>query len=325
MVSGLIIRKTFIVIDLALAALVAVVVGLVAVEMTRVIPGPDAVLAAAGNADAPTAEPLPQVAERPAYDSLRQSGLFGEAGKWDPKAIPPPAPVVEEEKPPEPDVSETTLNLRLMGTVALDDSGKNKFSTAFIENLDANDRGRGYFIGDQVMDNVTLAEVFSREVIVLNKRFDPPKRERLKMDEAEPDTGAGANAASKSAVPAPGPGSAAVSATDPSSSDRISLKRDEIVQDLYKNYSDLVTNLKPEMARDDKGNIIGITAPNIGQVPMAQKLGLKDNDVLQTVNNEQIDSEQKIIEMVQKYQTANSFRIGIMRDGKPKVITYRLD
>ena len=130
MVSGLIIRKTFIVIDLALATLVVVVVGLVAMEMTRVIPGPDAVLATAGNTDEPTAQPLPKVAERATYDSLRQSGLFGEAGKWDPKAIPPPAPVVEE-KPPEPDVSETTLNLRLMGTVALDTSGLTALATAW--------------------------------------------------------------------------------------------------------------------------------------------------------------------------------------------------
>ena len=31
------------------------------------------------------------------------------------------------------------------------------------------------------------------------------------------------------------------------------------------------------------------------------------------------------MEMVQKYQTATSLRIGILRDGKPKVITYRLE
>ena len=97
------------------------------------------------------------------------------------------------------------------------------------------------------------------------------------------------------------------------------------MQDLYANYADLVTNVKPELARDANGNVIGVTAPNIGQVPLAQKLGIQDNDVLQTVNNEQIDSEQKILEIVQKYQTATSFRIGIMRDGKPKVITYRLE
>jgi type II secretory pathway component PulC len=308
MVRGLIIRKTFIVIDLALAALVAVVVGLVAIEMTRAIPGPDAVLAEGGNVDAPTAPPLPQVGEHAVYASLKQSGLFGEAGKWDPKAIPPPAAV---ETPVESDVVDTSLNLRLMGTIALGPTSK--FSTAFIENLDTNDRGRGYLVGDQVMDSVTLEEVLSREVIVLNKRFDPPKRERLKMDEAQPESGVVAN------TPAP------PAASGDAASERISLKRDEVVQELYANYADLVTNVKPEMARDANGNVIGVTAPNIGQVPLAQKLGIKDNDVLQTVNNEQIDSEQKILEIVQKYQTANSFRIGIMRDGKPKVITYRLE
>ncbi len=311
MVRGLIIRKTFILIDLALAALVAVVVGLVAMEMTRVIPGPDAALSEGGGAAVPIVPPLPNVADRAAYASLRQSGLFGEAGKWDPKAIPPPAPAPVE--PTGPDIVESTLNLHLIGTIALGPGSK--FSTAFIENLDTNDKGRGYLIGDQVMDNVTLEEVLSRAVIVLNKRSTPPKRERLKMDEAAPSTGAAPTVASG---PAPLPAA-------PASSDHISLKRDEVVQEIYKNYADLVTNLKPEMARDDKGNVIGVTAPNIGQVPMAQKLGLKDNDVLQTVNNEKIDSEQKILEIVQKYQTANSFRIGIMRDGKPTVITYRLE
>jgi type II secretory pathway component PulC len=311
MVRGLIIRKTFIVIDLALAVLVAAVVGLVAMEMNRVIPGPDTVVPEAGTAAEPTAEPLPQVGDRAEYASLKQSGLFGEAGKWDPKAAaaaaPPPTP------PPEPDVSESTLNLRLLGTVAL--GARSKFSTAFIENLDANDRGRGYWVGDQVLDSVKLEEVLAREVIVLNERFTPPKRERIKMDEEESVPGAAAVGPSVPAT-SPLPGSAP--------SERVSLKRDEVMQDLIKNYESL-TALKAEMAKDDKGNVIGVTAPNISQVPMAQKLGFKDKDILQTVNNEQIDSEQKIMEMVQKYQTATSLKIGIMRDGKPKVITYQLD
>jgi type II secretory pathway component PulC len=83
--------------------------------------------------------------------------------------------------------------------------------------------------------------------------------------------------------------------------------------------------VKPELARDESGNVIGVTADNIGQVPMARKLGLGDGDILQTVNNEQIDSEQKIYEVIQKFQNANSIRIGVMSGGKPKVITYRLN
>ncbi len=311
MVRGLVIRKTFTVIDLLLMALVAVVVGLVAVEMNRIIPGPDTALPAGDGTAAPATQSLPMVASRGDYAALKQSGLFGEAGKWDPKSAPPPPPVVEQKPPEEQPSEDTALNIRLIGTVALGETSK--FSTAFIENLDTNDRGRGYAIGDQIMDNVTLQKVAKREVYILNKRFDPPKTERLRMEETELETAPVTKNTSAPAPPAEPP------------SDHVTLKRDEMVQELYKNYSDLVTNLKPQLAKDDNGNVLGVTAPNISQVPMAQKLGFQDNDILQTVNNEQIDSEQKILEMVQKYQTASSFRIGIMRDGKPKIITYRLD
>jgi len=180
--------------------------------------------------------------------------------------------------------------------------------------LDTNDRGHAYSIGDTIMDKVTLQKVGKREVYILNGRFDPPKSERLKMEESEIEA----------AMTAKAPDAPVAAPAEPQS-EQVSLNRTEVVQELYKNYADLVTNLKPQLARDDNGNVIGVTAPNISQVPMAQKLGFKDNDVLQTVNNEQIDSEQKILEMVQKYQSASSFRIGIMRDGKPKIITYRLE
>ena len=80
-----------------------------------------------------------------------------------------------------------------------------------------------------------------------------------------------------------------------------------------------------EISRDESGNVLGITAPDISKQPLAQKLGFKDNDILQTVNNERIDSEEKIMEIFQKYQNANSFRIGIIRDGQPRVLNYRLD
>ena len=189
-------------------------------------------------------------------------------------------PVVDEE------VTETTLNLRLVGTLAL--SPTNKFSSAFIENVDQRDGGRAYAVGRQVLENVTLEEVYPREVIVLNKRTTPAKKERLRMDEDKD------KAVPASAAPA-APGGVEV---NDAATERISLSRDEIIQDITENYAELVTNVRPEMAKDENGNVIGVTAPNIGQLPLAQKLGVQDNDILQTVNNEQIDSEEKIMELV---------------------------
>ena len=74
--------------------------------------------------------------------------------------------------------------------------------------------------------------------------------------------------------------------------------------------------------RDHLPVVNPVTGKAIAEVPLAKQLGLENGDVLQTVNNEKIDSEQKVLEMVQKYQDAGSFRIGIMRNGKQKIITY---
>ena len=97
------------------------------------------------------------------------------------------------------------------------------------------------------------------------------------------------------------------------------------MEELYVNYADLVTKVKPELYRDASGKVAGITAANISDVPLAKQLGLKDGDILQTVNNEKIDSQQKILDMVQKYQNADSFRIGIMRNGKQEIVTFNFN
>lgn len=311
MVRGLRIRQIFICVDLALAGLFIAAAGMVALEMTKPPLSPEGLLPESDALQGGAVAPLAAVGDRGQYEGVVRGGLFGDAGRWDPKAAPPPPPPAEE-LPPADDILDTALNLRLIGTVAL--SPSSPFAAAFIENVDMRDQGKSYLVGDAVMENVVLEEIYPREVIVLNKRGAPPARERLRMDEKDE------NAAPARVAAAPGP---AAMAAGPS--ERISLNRAELVQDIHSNYADLVMNVVPEMVRDNSGNVIGVTAPNIGKQPLAQKLGVQENDILQTVNNERIDSEEKILEIVQKYQNASSFRIGIIRDGKPRVITYRLD
>ena len=311
MVRGLRIRQIFICVDLLLTALFLGVAALVAHEMSR--PKPSIEALAPPDEDGPAAAAtLARVSGRELYDGVVTGGLFGEAGRWDPGAVPEEAPVVEEVAPAD-DISETTLSLRLIGTVAL--SPKSPFAVAFIGQKEGNDPGKSYFIGEEVADSVALDEVFPREVILLNRATTPPQRERLRMDEEEEESGAG-----PSAPPAAAPAPEAVA--EPS--ERITLKRDEMIAEVAENYAALV-NIRPELATDENGNVLGITAAGIGEFPLAQRLGVQENDVLQTVNNEKLDSEDKIMEMVQKYQNASSLRIGILRDGKPKVITYRLE
>lgn len=310
MIRGLVIRQTFVLLDVVLAvgilaAAGAVVYKVLDVPMDSVLEPNVSDLGNAGDGGLFTQE----VGERSVYDAFVNSGIFGDAGKWDAKVdAPPPEPEGEGEGG---EITETDLNLRLAGTVAL--SPKDPFAAAFIENLDQRGSLMGYALGQEVVEKVTLEEVYPREVILLNARSTPAKRQRLSMEEeAKTQTAAATDAAPKPSADGSGP-------------NRVELNRQEFVQELYTNYADLVTKVQPEMYRDASGKIIGVTAQNIGQVPLAGKLGLQDGDVLQSVNNESIDSEQKILEMVQKYRNANSFRIGIMRNGQPQVITYKLN
>lgn len=328
MIPSLVIRRLFLILDtLLLVAVGAAGVLLAATWMQARQPLPDEpqMEDLAGGA---ASVPLPALGSRESYDTLAKSAMFGEAGTWDPKAAPaaPPAPP----PPPEPVVEvseETSLRLKLLGTVAL--TPKSPFSSAFIQNLEANDKGQTYFVGESVMENVVLDEIHPRMVKLLNKRMNPPRLETLSME--EPEIPLTAEASGKGAVvPGTQPTGPVPSAPSPnappeaSSAETRSVKRDELIADIAANYSDLI-KIQPEMAYDEQGNVLGVTAKNVGSLPLAKKLGFQENDVVQTINGERIDSQEKLMEIFERYQDATAFRIGILRNGVTRVITYRLE
>lgn len=306
MVRGLIIRQLFLVLNLALTGLILFTAGAVVLQLTSppkaVIDTTDAPAEAPANA----ANTVKELRERTAYNSIIENGLFGDAGKFKVDAV-PEAPVIEQ--PTDGPVVETKLSLKLWAVTSL--SPTSPFASASIEDTSQKNGSQLYHIGSPVAENVILEEIHPRWVMLINNNEKPPVRERLSMDDEEgvENTDVAANA-SKSRRGASLP------------PQEVELDKTAFVQELYVNYKDLVTKVKPELYRDANGKVAGVTAADISEVPLAKQLGLENGDVLQTVNNEKIDSEQKILEMVQKYQDAGSFRIGIMRGGKQKIITY---
>ena len=308
MVRGLVIRQFFLFMDLILIGLIVFTVGLV---LLRVVNTPKVTFADNIEIDggASTGSGMIEaLKDRLAYNSIQDNGFFGNAGRFkmptEPEQIPEPEPI-------DTSLEETALSLRLRGTTSL--SPMSPYATASIE--DESKRTRSLFkIGDPVVENVTLEEIHQRWVIIMNRQVTPARRERLSMDEDEDGNKLGASslAGYETSRPTVLP------------SERVELNRQEFIRELYANYADLVTKVKPELYRDANGNVAGVTAADIEDIPLAKQLGLANGDVLQTVNNEQIDSEQKVMEMVQKYQRSDSFRIGIMRNGKQKIITYNL-
>lgn len=328
MVRSLMVRRVFHLLDVVLVILMIGAGAAVVHQFLTPAPILEAAVESVPESAAETVALMQKPAERSHYAALSRGGLFGPAGRWDPKAAPPPPPVEPEVLP---DIVESTLNLALKGTIAL--SPGNPFSAAFIEDAEMRGSTRAFLIGQEVVDNVTLTEVYPREVILLNERHAPPQSERLRMHDplaaegAAPspkNPGAPPSSAPRSATPARPAAPASASSGDGNMVQRITVNRDQIIDEAFANYSALIA-VRPELARDESGNVLGLTASGIGSIPMAQKLGFQDNDILQTVNNERVDSEEKIMELLMRYQNATSFRIGILRDGMPRILTYNLE
>jgi general secretion pathway protein C len=296
MLQGLVIRQAFLIVDWVLAALVLVGMAFLAMSFVE---KPAAVgIPAPPTFDGTAQSPLAEVQPRAIYDRFVTSGFMGAAGQTVAAAA-PAAPAAE--------VTETQLKLKLKGTAAT--SPKDLFASAIILNEDDSTINT-YTIGQQVVDGVKIEEIYPRRVILFNSNSN--RREVLRSDEE--DAGEPTAVAPSSAPPgSQGPGK------------RITVKKNELVQEVFMNYADLVGKIKPEMYYDSNGKIAGITASDLESIPLASKLDIRNNDVLQSVNGEPIDSEAKVMELVNKYRSSNMVRIGILRDGKPVTVTYRLE
>lgn len=321
MIRSLVIRQVFRMLDMALVVLVLGVgvfvvklflTPLAAVEVPEMDP--------AAPTDATSI--IRTVGDQSAYEGLGKSGLFGSAGRWDAEAAEAPeeAPEIAE------DITESTLDLKLRGTIALKPG--DPFASAFIENLENRDGVRSYLLKQEVVENVTIDTILQREVILLNMRKDPPQRERLSMDDNEaggtPSQGGPVAVTRRpSSVSGPAAGQAAPGRST-GTVQHTKVNREAIVREAIENYSTLA-RITPEVKTDESGNVLGLTAEGISQHPLAQKLGFQDGDVLQTINNERIDSREQLFEMFQRYQNATSFRVGILRNGQPNILVFDVE
>jgi len=299
MLRGLLIRQVFVVVDLVLAVLVAVVAYLIIVKVfdTDASLVGDEVLA---KQPGPGQVAFWQVKPRGGYQDIVANELFGEAGKRSRRSNPAPPP-----EPPKEEV-DTLAPLILRGTTVA--GPEDRFASAVIEN----ERDRladTYYIEDEVLPQLVLQEVQKRKVILLNKAKN--QREVLRMDEEN----------AQAHAPARG-------FQTPGGSQKVALNTGEIQQDLADismNLDEWMDNVQPELYIDRSGQVAGITAQKIGRDPLARKLGLQDGDVVQTVNGIKIDSQFKVLEILNKHQDLRTWRVGILRNGKTSMMTYTLE
>ncbi len=301
MLRGLLIRKTFLLLDLALIVLLLVVAYLVfstVLEPVRAVetpPPPEAVddlrLAVVG----PPAN----------YSVIKENGLFGPAAKTSaPDAASAAAATAA------PTVTVTRLPLKLLGTAAT--APTDPLASAGIKNTQTNIEDT-YYLGEPVLSDVVLEEVHKREVVLFNKKEN--KREILSMDEKETVPAHLAAAPGASAAPQPAEGE------EPGP---VSVKKQELME-IASDMGRLMTELKPQPYKDASGKMVGITSPDLGKVPLAKKVGLADNDVITAINGMSIDSVESIGKIAEKFKNLNVFHLKVLRNGQTVTRTIKLE
>ena len=271
-----------------------------------------------------------EVADRGAYDRIVQANLYGPAGATRVEE-PEPEPVVQE---PEERLADN-LPLRLFGTMAAYPT--DPLGSAFIEN--SNSRSlKTYFINQEVMDDIVLQEINRQQVILYNAADNT--RLVLAMDRDAPSGAMQTASMNRSDRGRPSPQQP--QARQPQRPDRdqgsirrppegggrnqVVLDRNELIQEMsQENYAELYSQISPELVSDESGDVVGITSPNIGDIPLARQFGFQEGDVVQQINGVQIDSEARVIEVLNRFQNAPTHWVSVLRNGRPETIVFRLE
>ena len=70
------------------------------------------------------------------------------------------------------------------------------------------------------------------------------------------------------------------------------------------------------------GKTMGLKITQIDNHPIALMAGIKDNDVIQSLNGQLFDSKQKAYQVFQKAKHQENIKISLLRDGQPETITF---
>ncbi len=236
-------------------------------------------------------------------DLIIESGLFG--GDEDASLSDKASLMLEaEEKPALP--KEFPLNLRLLGTVA----GSVTTSFAVLEDLDA--RQQDVFKVGDLVQKARVEKILQNRIVVAYEGELWP----LDVSEAE-----GANAAKMGQV---------VSDAHP--------VQEGHVKDILMAMSDseiLVNTIASDnsvraLSRATKGLSFssgggkdGIKLTGVSRSPVGRLIGLKDGDLIRSVNGHAVHNKRKAAQVLRKARKLEQARFGIVRDQQAKTLSFK--
>jgi len=87
----------------------------------------------------------------------------------------------------------------------------------------------------------------------------------------------------------------------------------------------LMLKHQPRIAYDTKGQPVGLTATDIASVPGAGRVGLRNGDIVRSVNGIALTSEAQVLGLVTQLQGAKSLDLSVLRNGEITQITVPLE
>lgn len=304
MLSNLTVRRIFWLVDMALVVCIAFLAAQIVVARTAPPPPlPHKSIPDGGPAEMGSA--ANDVEPRAYYAGMTERRIFGGAGaRGAGAAVKPAAQSVDKLKP-------TTLNLRLIGTTV----GTSDMETAVIEDT-TKKTSNVYKVGDKIARTSTVEQILEKEVVLITDG----KREKLAFAESGGQTQPSAPRGSppRGARPArmtrrPRPagrnpaGSTVVDRKEWEDKDVSELLGDSTVTPVYKN-----------------GKVEGLQVTNIAQNEYAKKVGLREGDIVMSVNGVKIRSVDEAYELANRLQKASTLRVDILRGGRSVPLTFNL-
>lgn len=196
--------------------------------------------------------------------------------------------------------AEMDLDLNLLGTIA----GSTETSRAIIKNSRTNAVGI-YKIGDRLAG--ALIESIDAEAVILEYEGNK-KSLHLTVGASRNNNGQNNPSQATPRETAAGPARESPPGELPSRTNGgwvEDVLRDEAIEPYSVN-----------------GQTAGFEIKEIDNIPMASELGLKNGDVIQTVNGQLITSKQKAFQILKKARSQPGISIQLLRDGKTKELSF---
>jgi len=222
-------------------------------------------------------------------------------------------------KPPEPTPAPveaviTPLKLKLWG-VALHEN--EHFSYSIIEDLGAHKQGV-YGIDAAVPGGATVKKIEWDKVTLSRNGKD----EILELASKAPPGGVGKVAAAPAAAPAASPAAANGSGIQATGENEYMVPRAE-VDSALENMSQLFTQIRA-VPHFEGGQSIGFRLFAIRRGSLFDKIGLKNGDIITSINGSQMNDPSRAVSLLQELRDANDLAVDIIRNQQQQKLTYNI-